>query len=351
MRRGVVACVGLLGLLWAGGGNGDGGGSQPRYQPMHAGPGLRPGLQLDRLLSRHQRRRRLGTLPVGRRQQVRHFRRPDRRHHRLQLAIQPVRDRRRGRHRLVGHPRNHDRPVPARLRDPQPLARRPCAAASATPSTGSCRTSPPASRSATSRPTERPGFPGGSVTSAGWTAGGGLEVGIVSNVSMQGRISLCRSRRLQLRLQLRPGGKRQRVVLRQRLSRRPQRPVLIGRRRAHDKAPDPVRGFSFAGRASRRRRLGCRRRPAPARRNRRATPPAADDPSASSRRSGSRDSRARRRARSARHRAARRARGRRGLERRQARAQPCRPGARPISARAARPAASGPRRPAGSTHP
>ena len=29
------------------------------------------------------------------------------------------------------------------------------------------------------------GFPGGSVTSAGWTAGGGVEVGIVSNVSVK----------------------------------------------------------------------------------------------------------------------------------------------------------------------
>src|SRR5207245_1112150 len=29
----------------------------------------------------------------------------------------------------------------------------------------------------------RPGFPGGSITSAGWAAGAGIEVGIVSNVS------------------------------------------------------------------------------------------------------------------------------------------------------------------------
>ncbi len=30
-----------------------------------------------------------------------------------------------------------------------------------------------------------PGFPGGSITTAGWTVGGGLEVGIVSNVSVK----------------------------------------------------------------------------------------------------------------------------------------------------------------------
>jgi outer membrane immunogenic protein len=30
-----------------------------------------------------------------------------------------------------------------------------------------------------------PGFPGGSITTAGWTVGGGLEVGVVSNVSVK----------------------------------------------------------------------------------------------------------------------------------------------------------------------
>src|SRR5438034_9055806 len=31
----------------------------------------------------------------------------------------------------------------------------------------------------------RPGFPGGSITNAGWTVGAGLEVGLVSNVSLK----------------------------------------------------------------------------------------------------------------------------------------------------------------------
>jgi len=31
-----------------------------------------------------------------------------------------------------------------------------------------------------------PGFPGGSITNAGWTVGGGLEFGVVSNVSIKG---------------------------------------------------------------------------------------------------------------------------------------------------------------------
>ena len=43
----------------------------------------------------------------------------------------------------------------------------------------------------------------------------------------QSRISLCGSRRLQLRVQLRSRGQRQRVLRRQRLSRRSQHPVLI----------------------------------------------------------------------------------------------------------------------------
>ena len=47
----------------------------------------------------------------------------------------------------------------------------------ALPSTASCPTSPAVSRLATS--------PGGSITNVGWTVGAGLEVGLVSNVSLK----------------------------------------------------------------------------------------------------------------------------------------------------------------------
>ena len=50
-------------------------------------------------------------------------RRPDRRHHRLQLAVRPVRGRRRRRHRLVGRQRHHDALCARRLRNAQQLAR------------------------------------------------------------------------------------------------------------------------------------------------------------------------------------------------------------------------------------
>ncbi len=107
-----------------------------------------------------------------------------------------------------------------------------------------------------------PGFPGGSITTAGWTVGGGLEFGILAEREREGRVSLCRSQRLQLRLQLRARRQRQRVVLHQRLSRRPERAVLIPLCPATRQSPGPaVRGFSSAEEAggirrSRRRRLG-----------------------------------------------------------------------------------------------
>ena len=93
MKRFVVACVGLAGLgpLAFAGGAAARRRSSAALPAGRRGPRSTSGLQLDRLLSRHQRRRRLGPLPVGRRRQVRRLRRPDRRHHRLQLAIRPGR--------------------------------------------------------------------------------------------------------------------------------------------------------------------------------------------------------------------------------------------------------------------
>ena len=78
----------------------------PRQMPAKA-PAYRAGrLQLDRLLSRHQRRLRLGPLALERlRQQRRSIGRHGRRHRRLQLAGhgQPVGVRPRRRHRLDQH--------------------------------------------------------------------------------------------------------------------------------------------------------------------------------------------------------------------------------------------------------
>ena len=69
--------------------------------------------------------------------------------------------------------------LPDRLPDQEQLARQPCAAASATPGTASCLTSPAALRSATSRPVT--GFAGVNDTNVGWTAGGGIEAALAGN--------------------------------------------------------------------------------------------------------------------------------------------------------------------------
>ena len=125
-----------------------------------------------------------------------------------------------------------------------------------------------------------PVLPGGSISNAGWTVGAGLEVGVVSNVSRQGRIPLRRSRRLQLRAQLRSRAERQRVVQRQPRARRSQRPVLTRQRCARRPKPrTPVRGFVILRGSARFRTAAARwrRRPARARRSHRARRPGADD--------------------------------------------------------------------------
>ena len=63
---------------------------------------------------------------------------------------------------------------------PRTTGSAPCAAASATPWIASCRTSPAASRSATSKPTA-PASPASSDTNAGWTVGVGIEGVIAGN--------------------------------------------------------------------------------------------------------------------------------------------------------------------------
>ena len=120
---------------------------------------------------------------MGRRHHVRRFRWPHRRHHRPQLAIQCDHDRGGRRHRLVGHKGQQHSFLPNSLRDPQPLARH------GARTSGLCFRPHPALRhgrlGVLRYQTTVPGFPVGSVTSAGWTVGGGLEVGIVPRVSVK----------------------------------------------------------------------------------------------------------------------------------------------------------------------
>ena len=61
-----------------------------------------------------------------------------------------------------------------------------------------------------------PGFPGASNTSAGWTAGGGIEFGVDRQLERESGISLRRSRPLQLRHRLQRPADRQCVDARQR---------------------------------------------------------------------------------------------------------------------------------------
>ncbi len=190
------------------------------------------------------------------------------RHRRLQLSVQPDRVRHRGRPRLVRRQGQHDdRHLPAAVARPATTGCRPSAAASASRSTASCRTSPPASRSATSRRRPPVRIARRHRHQYRLDRRRGLRGRAGRRGHRQGRVPLRRSRRLQLRLQLRLGRQRQRVVLRQHRARGHQLPLLIPGGRVRTEAPDrKVRGFFFAGALSARFTPAAdwwRRRPAP----------------------------------------------------------------------------------------
>ena len=214
----------------------------PRYQPVPSPGPYNADLQLDRLLYRHQWRRRMGQFPVGRDRPIRCLRRPDRRHRRLQLADRPVRGRRRRRHRLVGRQR-HTNVL--------------CAAGCETRNnwlatvrgrlgyafdrflpyiTGGL------ARSATStRP--GPGSPAAAPPMRAGPSAPGSKSASSSNVEPQSRVSVRGPRRLQLRIQLRSRGQRQCIVT------TPTSFAAVSTfgsdhaATAHDQARIPIRGF------------------------------------------------------------------------------------------------------------
>ena len=172
MKRFLLAGVGCVGAHRIGHGG------RPHVPGAAAGAGtaLQPALQLDRLLCRHQRRRRLGRFELGRHRQLQRLGRSGRPDRRLQFPDQPVRGRHRGRYRLGGHQRQHDAAACSAAIPGTPGSAR-SAAVSATPSTAFCPTSRPASGSATFA---RPGrsFPAAATPTPAGHWAGGFEVAI-----------------------------------------------------------------------------------------------------------------------------------------------------------------------------
>ena len=174
MKRFFVAWLGLLALAGVGHGG--------RSAALSAGrAGLQSALQLDRLLSRHQRRRRLGQFAVGR----------DR-----QFDVSGG---------MVGGTVGYNWQIGQFVVGVEGDIDWAGIKGSTTCCAGRCKTRNTwlatvrgrlgyafdrflpyvtgGLRSATSaRP---PGFPGGSTTNAGWTVGAGVEFGIASNVSVK----------------------------------------------------------------------------------------------------------------------------------------------------------------------
>ena len=186
--------------------------------------------------------------PPGRRRRLQRLRRPDRRDHRLQLADQPVRGRRRGRHRLVGHQRHHQQLLSPAARPATPGSP-PCAAAPATPSTGCCRISPPASRSATFSANRAGASRAAAITTAGWTVGAGLRIRRVGNVTAKAEYLYVDLGDFNCGLNCGLVPNVERLVLHQRVARRHQRPLLIGGRlrlsTQESERPRQHRGLSF----------------------------------------------------------------------------------------------------------
>ena len=130
---------------------GSGGRSAPwRSAVLLQGAVCTPGIQLERILHRRERWRRVRKLGVGHDQLVQHDRRRGRRHGRLQLSDRSGCARRRRRYRLERHQgHHHHRRLPGRLHDQRLHGFRPCVRASAMRPTASCPMSPAAVRSGT----------------------------------------------------------------------------------------------------------------------------------------------------------------------------------------------------------
>ena len=217
----------------------------PRYQRPRQSPALQPGLFLDRFLSRHQRRWRLGQLELGSHRQLRCLRRPDRRHRGLQLAGGADRVRPRRRRRLVRHQGHRRRTAARPAAPPTTTGSAPPEAGSATRTIASCPMSPAALLSATSMPRRRalperarPMWAGRSAPASNTRS---------PTIGAQ-RPSICMSiSAASIAAVLRRDHGRQRVVPRRNLPRRHQLPVLTARPSLRDR-PKPrtcVRGFSL----------------------------------------------------------------------------------------------------------
>ena len=193
MKRSLAAGLGLLALAALPASAAD----LPRHRCRTRRRLLCRRLQLDRLLSRHQRRRRLGRFRLERlRDQQQPVGRHDRRHRRLQLAgrRQPVGVRPRRRHRLDQHQGQRRLRLARSAARPRTTGSAPCAAASATPGIASCRTSPAASRSATSKSTAT-GFAGVERHQRRLDHRRRHRRRHRRQLDGQGRVSLCRPRR------------------------------------------------------------------------------------------------------------------------------------------------------------
>ena len=220
MKKLLLASVGLLALGVASASAAD----IPRRQAMPAKAPVyiaAADLQLDRLLCRHQRRRRLGPfrlLGAAHQRLVRHLGRAGRRHARLQLADR-ARSCSASKATSTGATSAAAAPAPALPARRATTGSAPCAAVSATRSTASCPTSPAAPPSATSRP-RSPASAMRATTKAGWTRRRRHRSRDRRTVDRQGRISLCRSRPRRL------GARLRRELPHQHRARRPQLPVL-----------------------------------------------------------------------------------------------------------------------------
>ena len=194
-------CLALIGLAALSGAAAAADLSAAAAGALLQGSGCVPVLQLDRLLHRHQRRRRLRQFGVGFDRQPQHVRRPGRRHGRLQLSVRPS---------CVGVEGDIDwADINGTTTTACPLG---CKTSDTWLSTVRGRLGYAADRfmpfvtggaAFGNVRASTPGFAEPAAIATGWTLGGGLEAALAPNWTAQGRISLRRSRQLQLRAQLR----------------------------------------------------------------------------------------------------------------------------------------------------